>query len=129
MLEGRKIICGFLEEQMKEDRLIYHIVFHSKLRNKPRVISIVLFRKRIKEEQCLLNGLGKLSDYMVKRKRLRRTKKDKLGALALEFKILQDQIKASSGDQIGDSSGVVRKALEKERDKVVKKYKKLKGVK
>jgi hypothetical protein len=51
---------------------------------------------------------------------VRKTKKQKMSDLAVEFGILQDQIR--------DSSGKVRKELEKERDNVIKKYKKLKGI-
>lgn len=43
-----------------------------------------------------------------------KTKKD----LALEFKIIQEQIR--------DSTGEVKEKLKKERNKIVKKYKKLK---
>jgi len=49
-----------------------------------------------------------------------KTKEEELQNLAVEFKALQDQIH--------DSTGEVRKALELERDAVVRKYRKLKGI-
>jgi len=49
-----------------------------------------------------------------------KTKEEELQNLAVEFKTLQDQIR--------DSTGEARKALELERDTIVRKYKKLKGI-
>jgi GH24 family phage-related lysozyme (muramidase) len=55
---------------------------------------------------------------MVKRSRLAKVKKkEKMSDLALEFKVIQEQIK--------DSSGEVRQGLERRRDRVVSKYKKM----
>jgi DNA-directed RNA polymerase sigma subunit (sigma70/sigma32) len=47
-------------------------------------------------------------------------KKKTLEDLALEFKITEEQIR--------DSHGIVKKELERERDRIIRKYKKLKGV-
>jgi len=49
-----------------------------------------------------------------------RPKKKTASDLALEFKVIQEQIR--------DSHGYVKKELEKERDKIVKQYKKMKKV-